>query len=60
MSLQENLRTFSYAAGGAIGQYLMVTTSAATPRMASLPAAGAITIGVSLNKTTAAGQALNQ
>lgn len=58
MSLQENLQTFTYAADGAVGQYLFVAAKASAPRTAGLPATGEVLLGATLNKTTEAGQAL--
>lgn len=58
MSLQENFSTYTYEAGSAIDQYIMVANSTTVNRRAGICAAGALPTGVTLNKSTAQGQAL--
>lgn len=58
MSLQENFSTYSYEAGAAIGQYIMVSNSTSVNRRVGITGAGALPTGVTLNKSTAQGQAL--
>ena len=57
MALQENFNTFSYEAGDVVGQYRLVGQGS-TARTVEHCGAGELPVGATLNKATAAGQAL--
>lgn len=59
MALEESVQRYSYEANGAIDQYILVSSVAGTPRTCKIATAGdTLLIGSTLNKSTAAGQAL--
>ena len=58
MALQENFSTYSYEAGNVIEQYRLVAVGTAAPRRCNAAAVGALCLGATLNKATAAGQAI--
>jgi hypothetical protein len=57
MALQENVQTFTYVSGAAVGQYRFVMAAGAKWHAVQATAAG-LAVGVTLNKATAAEQAL--
>jgi hypothetical protein len=59
MALEESVQRYTYEANGAIDQYILVSSVAGSPRTCKIAgAADALLIGATLNKATAAGQAL--
>ena len=59
MALEESVQRYSYEADGAIGQYLLVSAKAGSPRTCKLATAtDPLLLGSTMNRATAAGQAL--